>query len=296
MDMPVSDQLQHVVRPVAGLQRLWSFTPSSVSHRQKLDRIFRSAWRRSPRPPYRVISQAFPAPRWNFFFLFSPSGEISASQHFTMQRLRSTGIPLLVVIATLTEQDIPPIMQHASDALIWKGLPGYDFSAYRIGLEHISSSAPGADLLVMNDSVFGPFGDIEQLVANAPWGLTGFTSSTMAENHIQSYAFVLKAVDETVLNDLSEVMLARHSFNRPGDVILCQELALARVAARKTTVGSYWHCDGRTHKDPMLNVPLQLLDAGLPFLKKSLLGKMRTFQNSEAIRERLLMLGHAELD
>ncbi|MGQ2908848.1 MAG: rhamnan synthesis F family protein [Aliihoeflea sp.] len=296
MDMPVSDQLQHVVRPVAGLQRLWSFTPSSVSRRQKIDRLFRSYWRRSPRPPYRVIKPVFPASRWNLLFLFLPSGRISVSQHFTIQRLNSTGIPLLVVVATLAEEDVPVILREATDALIWKGLSGYDFSAYRIGLEEISSNAPGADLLVMNDSVFGPFGDIELLVANAPWGLTGFTSSAMAENHIQSYAFAVKSVDKTLLSNLSEAMLPKHSFNSPGDVILCQELALARVASGHTSVGSYWHSDGRTYGDPMLTVPLELLDAGLPFLKKSLLGKMQSFQDVEAIRERLLALGHAEID
>jgi hypothetical protein len=291
MDMPVSDQLQHVVRPVAGLKRLWSFTPSSVSHRQKLQRFRCFLWRKSPRPPHQIFKPVFRAPRWNLFFVYAPDGRISASQEFSMRSLRSTNVPLLVIVATDRPESVPSTLADASDALIWKGLSGYDFSAYRLGLEEIGSRSPGADVFVMNDSVFGPFGDFEQLVARAPWRMTGFTSSALGENHIQSYAFIVQSVDAGLLADLADALLPRHAFDIAGDVILCQELALARVASRRMDVGSYWH-NGRSNSDPMLEMPLDLLDAGLPFLKKSLLGKMKSFQDAQAVRKRLIDLGH----
>jgi hypothetical protein len=287
----VSDSLQHIVPPVEGLQRSWSFIPGSVSQLQKLQRFRCFLYRKSPRPPHHIVKPVFPAQRWNVFFAYAPDGQLSDSQDFSIGSLRSTNVPLLVIVATDKPGSVPSSLADVSDALIWKGLTGYDFSAYRIALEEIGSRSPGADVLVMNDSVFGPFGEFEKLVASAPWRLTGFTSSSLGENHLQSYAFVIQSVDPGLLDDLAEVLLPRHAFDIAGDVILCQELALARVASRRMSVGSYWH-NGRSKTDPMLEMPLDLLDAGLPFLKKSLLGKMKSFQDVQTVRNRLIDLGH----
>lgn len=291
MDKPISDQLQQFVRPVDGLQRVWSFIPGSVSPRQKLQRFRCFLWRKSPRPPYCVVKPVFPSNRWNVFFAYTPDGRVSDSQIFSVNSLRSLEVPLLVIVATDKLESVPPALLEASNALVWKGLSGYDFAAYRIGLEEIGTRSPGADVLIMNDSVFGPFGDVESLVALAPWRLTGFTSSYLGENHLQSYAYIVQSVDAGLLDDLADVLMPRHAFDIAGDVILCQELALGRIASRRMSVGSFWH-NGGSRSDPMLEVPLDLLNAGHPFLKKSLLGKMKSFQDVQAVRKRLIDLGH----
>jgi len=292
MDASVSDDLTRLVRPVNKLERLWTFTPSDASLLWKLRRIWRFSRRRRARPTHHVLKPVFQAPRWNICFLFSPQGDLSASQLYSLHALRSAGVPLLVIVATKDPLTIPPDLTKLSDALIWKGLSGYDFSAYRIGLEQIAELSPGADVLMMNDSVFGPFGDIERLVAATPWRLAGFTSSAVIENHIQSYAFIMKSFDAELLENLSPVLLPHHAFDRAADVILCQEVQLARIAARHVTVGSFWHGAARSDLDPMLNMPLELIDVGMPFLKKSLFGKMRSFQDSEVIQRKLIELGH----
>jgi hypothetical protein len=293
MDAPVSGELNRLVRPVDGLQRLWPFIAGSVSRWSGIQRAWRSFRRRSVRPEHRILKPVFPASRWNIYFVYSPDAGLSQCQLYTLKALRATGTPLLVIVATRDAQTIPAMLTDFADALVWKSLSGYDFSAYRIGLEQMSERSPGADLLVMNDSVFGPFGDIERLVVSAPWRLTGFTSSAQIENHIQSYAFVLKAFDGEVLSQLGEVMPASHAFDFAGDVILCQEIPLARVAARHMSVGSFWHSvAARSDFDPMLHKPFELVDAGMPFLKKSLLGKMHFFQDCDVVRAKLEELGH----
>lgn len=292
MDASVSDDLTRLVRPVDKLEHLWTFEPSSASLLWKLRRNWRFARRLSARPAHQVLKPVFHASRWNIYFVFSPQGDLSSSQLYSLQALRSVGVPLLVIVATKNLETIPPDLAKLSDALVWKNLSGYDFSAYRIGLEQISQSSPGADILMMNDSVFGPFGNVEKLVAATPWRVTGFTSSAVIENHIQSYAFILKSFDAALLESLSAVMLPRHAFDRAGDVILCQEVQLARVAARHVSVGSFWHGAARSDLDPMLNMPLELIDAGMPFLKKSLFGKMQSFQDSETLQRKLIELGH----
>ncbi len=292
MDASVSDDLTRLVRPVDKLQHLWTFEPSNASPLWKLRRSWRFARRLSARPAHQVLKPVFQAPRWNIYFVFSPQGDLSSSQLYSLQALRPAGVPLLVIVATPNPETIPLGLAELSDALIWKNLTGYDFSAYRIGLEQISQSSPGADILMMNDSVFGPFGDVEKLVAATPWRVTGFTSSAVVENHIQSYAFILKSFDTALLENLSPVILPRHAFDQAGDVILCQECQLARIAARHVSVGSFWHGAARSDLDPMLNMPLELIDAGMPFLKKSLFGKMQSFQDSETVQRTLVELGH----
>jgi hypothetical protein len=57
-------------------------------------------------------------------------------------------------------------------------------------------------------------------------------------------------------------------------------------------VGALWFGDGSRVDDPMLRFPRELVKAGLPFLKKSLLGKNRMFNQVEACREILQSHGH----
>ncbi|WP_152529536.1 hypothetical protein [Aliihoeflea sp. 2WW] len=292
MDAIVSEQLARVVLPVDKLEHLWTFEPSTASLLWKLRRSWRFARRLTTRPAHHVLKPVFQAPRWNVYFIFSLQGELSPSHHYSLKSLRSSGVPLLVIVATRNLETIPPDLALLSDALIWKNLSGYDFSAYRIGLEQIARTVPHADILIMNDSVFGPFGDIEKLVAAAPWRVTGFTSSAVIENHIQSYAYILKSFDAVLLDNCSTVMLPNHAFDRAGDVILCQECQFARIAAHHVSVGSFWHGAADRDLDPMLNLPLELIDAGMPFMKKSLFGKMKSFQNSEIMQRKLIELGH----
>ncbi len=86
------------------------------------------------------------------------------------------------------------------------------------------------------------------------------------------------------------------AFNRGQEVVQCQELRFARVASRHMKVGAYWYGNTDTVADPMLVKPFGLLDAGLPFLKKSLLGKMGKFQRREAVLEVLRRFAHPVLE
>jgi hypothetical protein len=58
------------------------------------------------------------------------------------------------------------------------------------------------------------------------------------------------------------------------------------------SVGAFWFASGNAVDDPMLRRPLELLDAQFPFMKYSLFGKMRRFQNPQIIAERISKLGH----
>jgi lipopolysaccharide biosynthesis protein len=175
---------------------------------------------------------------------------------------------------------------------LWKDLPGYDFSAYRLVLSHLAGCSPGAEVLVMNDSVYGPFADLREVFDTAPWALTGFTASNLRESHIQSYAFLLRNLRPSTLVRLAPVLPPGIAFNQFRHIIDLQESRFARVAARSMSVGALWYGDVRDLSDPTLARPMELLDNGFPFLKRSLLGKHQGFIERDAVLARLHALGH----
>lgn len=281
------------VGSVQGLQTYWSFVPSrpSLGIRYRRFKVWLAG--RSRRPPHEVIHEVRPGDIWVVYFMYCPNGEAETRHEFTLSRLREERLRVLCICATPNSEQIPEVAKEKSDALVWKGLGGYDFSAYRIGLELICESSDGARVLCLNDSMLGPFAELRPFIERAPWDLTGFTASALHENHIQSYGFVFSRMDTRRLLHLQDVLFPDAAYDDVEAVILNQENKLARVAHAHMSVGAYWYSDGTKIDDPCLRRPFELLDAGFPFLKRSLIGKMSHFQDPEKVRERLSLLGMA---
>lgn len=276
---------QLALQQVTGLTLFWDFKPSPGSKELTHERL-KCALRRPVRAPaHQVLKPVRHHPEWAVLFLYAPQGRLDAAQCFTLDRLKDQGLPLFVVLASASAEQVPSDLAGRCDALYWKALPGFDFSAYRLALTAIARHSPGADVFVMNDSVFGPFSDIRPFLKHAPWDLTGFTASAQMENHLQSYAFVLKNVTRARMRRLASVLFPFMAFNTIHDVIHCQESRLARVAAKTMSVGALWYAGAAAGEalDPPLHSPLALLEAGFPFLKKSLIGKHARFMERSLV-------------
>ncbi|UVI40849.1 hypothetical protein [Qipengyuania spongiae] len=201
---------------------------------------------------------------------------------------------------------VDPALKNV-EALYWKALGGFDFSAYAIFLHEVSIRSPGALLYLQNDSVLGPFGEIDRLIASIPWRTGGFLASSAMENHIQSFAFVMHDVTPTLIRTLRPVISPRRSLDHWRDVVCRQETRFARIAARSGTVGSLWFSErprqverglietlvqraqGRKItpdvQDPSLVAAANLLETGFPFLKRSLFGRNASFQNQARLTQ-----------
>ena len=266
-----------------GLERDWPFQASEVPlWRRRL--VLQAVLSRSRRrPPSAMLREVSPRPVWALYFSYAPDGALGDVQRFSLERLRDQGFAVLVVQAAtapgLVDADLLP---RYADALYWKGLAGYDFSAYTLGLEAIARHSPGADVLVLNDSVFGPFADLRPMLRSAPWELTGFTASGKFENHVQSYAFLLKNLTPQRLRRLRTVFLPALALEDRDDVIFCQETRLARVASHSMSVGARWY--GRD-SDPTQAAPFELLREGFPFVKRSLLTARSAFKDKQAMAD-----------
>jgi hypothetical protein len=262
---------------VEAILRNEAFRPSQVKlggwiFRQRLFYQWFGARRRPP--AHRVLKPCSSGPRWTLFFLYSPDGTLKESQRVTLCRLKNLNRSLFVVCATSDASKMPGEVFEMADALYWKALSGFDFSAYAIGLNAIADAAPHADVFVLNDTVYGPFGSLDSLLNNAQWELTGFTGCAIFENHIQSYAFLLRDVTKARMHDLRGIFPLSYAYDDRDAVILCFETQFARVASRTMTVGSFWS-GTQSDIDPSLTDALTLVEEGFPFVKKSLLGKHR---------------------
>jgi lipopolysaccharide biosynthesis protein len=208
------------------------------------------------------------------YFAFEPQGRMLAHHRQTLSRLHAEGLHVLVVLASSGLETMDGAWRQHSHAMLWKGTAGFDFSGYALALEHLVKHSPGAKVLLFNDSVFAPLAPLRPLLQGLQPGLTGFTASGHPEPHIQSYAFALSPLPADTLQALRPVMRRHLVLVQREDVIACQELLLARTAAAHMPVRALVYAP--TH-DPTQAAPFELLERGLPFLKRSLLAARSSY-------------------
>lgn len=258
----------------AALRSDWHYTPSTPNWRVRATRIYCRFRGRIAAPAHRVLTPPVGTGAWTIYFAYLPDGQVQAAHRFAIRALKALDRKLMIVCATRDVEAVPDELRDSADALIWKALPGFDFSAYGIGLRSLAAHCPGSDALVLNDSTFGPLANLAPWLARARWDLTGFTATSNVENHIQSYAFHLRDVTLQRMKALSAIFPATHGYDRFWSVVLRQETRFARIAARTMSVGAFLYADHDEVEDPTWQMALPLVGAGFPFLKRSLLGKL----------------------
>lgn len=292
----VKKLLQHRPSPktvvgINALERDWTFRPSAPDALMRLTHWSILCNRRRA-PAWREIRPVTARPRWIFYFVFAPNGTLDDAHRFTLAQLRQSEAGVAVICAAPSVEAIPSELHAYGDALYWKDLPGFDFSAYAIALGETARRSPGADVLVMNDSVFGPFGEVDDLWRHMAWDLTGFTASAQVQNHIQSYAFMVRRMDAARLSDLRGVILTNHAYDDYLGVVYGQETRFARIAARRMTVGALWYADDRRCGNPSIFAALALVEAGFPFIKRALFTKSAYAYDRQAVVVALAARGH----
>ncbi len=273
------------------LQRDWTFRPSAPDGVTRLVRLAVSRGLR-PAPDREALIPFTSKPRWIVYFVYLPNGELTAAHRYTLARLREADAALAIICATPDRGIVPDALRGYADALYWKALAGFDFSAYAIALHEIARFSPEADVLVLNDSTFGPFVPIDSLWGKMRWDLTGFTASGQIENHIQSYGFHLRGWNASKAHALRSIFLERAAYDTYRDAVYGQETRFARRAATVMSVGALWYADHVHANDPSIFAALPLVRAGFPFIKKALLTKTDYVYERAEVLDALRALGH----
>jgi hypothetical protein len=129
------------------------------------------------------------------FVHFDAGGQVVPAARDFIARLASTG--LTVVFVTNSEQiqdeDKGFLKQHCSAILIRRNI-GYDFGAWRDALDTLGlPRAETKAIYLVNDSVYGPFSDLQPLLAAVDFeraDLWGATESWQHRYHLQSFFLV----------------------------------------------------------------------------------------------------------
>lgn len=293
---PVADRCSFAAEQHQGLavQADWTFSAQSPHWRRRAWVAAAYLGRSGPMPAMRVLREPTPAVEgWCGYFIYAPDGRLQPHHHYTLAKLRSMRRRLAVVIATDRPEQVPLPALHEVDALVWKALPGYDWSAYALLIRLIARFSAGSPLLLLNDSVLGPFSDLQALMPRLQrWSLAGLTSTNQVENHLQSYCLHLSGVDLQTVHSLRPLFPAGRCLNNRLDVVLCQETRWARLASATMSVGSLLHVHSQGKADLTLQQPLTLLQRGLPFIKRSLLRALADGALKQALLATLLAHGH----
>lgn len=281
-----------LARAFPGVQTNWNYVPStprwSVVTRRWAARLTREA-----APAWTTLVPPATTGRWLLYFVYLPQGELLPQHRFTLERLAAENANLMIVCACPPGHAVLTELKARCDALCWKALNGFDFSAYAIGLTELARHAPGSDVMILNDSMLGPFAPLTPFIDGARWRLAGLCASSLEENHLQSFALIVRGLDAQFVEAVSPALSTSWSYNAIHPVILQQETRLARVASRHMSVGAFWYTDGSRYMDLSLHCPEQLIDAGFPLLKRSLVGKFNgSFQDPARMRALLQRLGH----
>jgi lipopolysaccharide biosynthesis protein len=184
-----------------------------------------------------------------------------------------------VVVVSTAEGAAPlqwPGPQPAGVTILRRPNAGYDFGSWATALDRYPVVAGADQVLLMNDSLAGPFEPIDHLLArfdDSRANVWGLTDTTQFGHHLQSYCLGFKK------QTLREAPLARfwrgiRVESSRDDVIWRYEIGLSRLLHRERyTLDVAIPCSSvvREGQNPTIIGWRRLLDSGFPFVKRQLL-------------------------
>lgn len=223
------------------------------------------------------------------FAHFDGQGEVKPFILEFLRQLRACCDDIVFVsTATLTDEELAKVRPFCGRALRRENA-GYDFCMWQDALRDLDLS--GLDELVLtNSSVFGPLFPLapifERMSADAAdfWGMTDNFAVTW---HLQSYFLVFK---RRVLSSpiFSKFFASVLPFRDKEQVVFSYEIGLSKFllengfkASSFVPMGSWLANERRRARverarlDSTLFFPLELLQAGMPFVKVALLRENR---------------------
>jgi hypothetical protein len=210
---------------------------------------------------------------------WTPGTRVSRSVAELTRALISNGYSLLIVS---TAEGSGPLVwpedQPAGVTVLRRPNIGYDFGSWATGLDRYPTVAGADEVLLINDSLAGPFRPIDHILESFHatgadvWGMTDTTQFT---RHLQSYCLGFKhqVLQEAPLAHFWRDICIEGSRD---DVIWRYEIGLSRLLQREAFTMDAAFRYGKVvgeGKNPTIHGWKRLLDLGFPFVKRELLRK-----------------------
>jgi hypothetical protein len=213
-----------------------------------------------------------PGSRVCLMVIFCPAGvvpEHSLRQFEAWVALPCEVVVLLVAPDPRAEIDTAPLA--AACGILRRDNRGYDFGAWAAAIEMLPELAEAGELIIANDSVYGPVGDLAEymrLIDARPGDVIGPVESGHLRRHFQSFMLVFRP------RALTHPAFRRFwSGVRTGEratVVLRYELRLFETLAAAGLACTPVH-RAVDHRNPTLTGWRRLLDEQFPFVKVQLL-------------------------
>ncbi len=238
------------------------------SHRQKV-----SLW-----PADKVTL----GPRVALFCHFDAHGAVRADTLRYLAALHDAGFSIVAVSNSGSlRPDAMTALHSLCAAVLVRRNVGYDFCAWREGLERLGLPRGDTELLLLaNDSVYGPLHPLTPLLARIASGgadVWGLTDSEQIRFHLQSYFLAANAA--ALRSDAwrrfwrsVRPVPSKHLMIRCYEVGLTQRLSRAGLRCQALWPLTSMQLPDRasTTVNPTHDLWRQLLDAGFPFIKREL--------------------------
>lgn len=134
-----------------------------------------------------------PLGMWCVYSHFDKSSSVQQYVFDALESLKKTGFNILFVSTSpsINEDSLCTLRQHTSIVALRENT-GYDFGSYKMGIQHLYTSQTSLSQLVLtNDSVFGPLFDLTGIVERSTkYDLYGMTDSFDRLYHLQSYFII----------------------------------------------------------------------------------------------------------
>jgi tetratricopeptide (TPR) repeat protein len=143
-----------------------------------------------------VVGQVARSHRLAVYAIYVPDGELKAYHRAVLDALRNADYTTIVVNSTMMRADsLAEDALERAEAMVVRSGPGRDFASWIVALAHFAPVLEHVDhLLLLNDSLIGPFGDFRSvldLLENDPADFKGLTESFEREYHLQSSLLML---------------------------------------------------------------------------------------------------------
>ncbi len=247
--------------------------------REGLTLVFSESAERTPHSINDVqVSGALPAPdrapSIAIIAAHDQRGSVGLAVRHLCSALSAEGISVVLTydhpVETQTTADDPWV------AIVSANHAGYDFFSWRLALEQFAPDAAFDEIFLLNDSIIGPFGPIDDLLATwraLPFNVTGLVESSDPRAHLQSWGLRFSGRAATPANLLSLYGRAQ-SPTRKGDAIDFLEIPLTEhFRTRGFTSGSIFSqaTVSSATRNPAIYGWRELLASGLPFVKREVL-------------------------
>jgi hypothetical protein len=224
-----------------------------------------------------LVSQVARSHRLAVYAIYVPDGRLKDYHRALLDTLRNADYTTIVVNSTITRADslAEDALERAGAVIVRSGA-GRDFASWIVALAHFAPALEHADhLLLLNDSLIGPFGDFGSVLdalENDPADFKGLTDSVEREYHLQSSLMMLsrdalfsKAFLKFLLNFVPPT--TRDSVVKEGEIGLSMQLRRAGIATASRVPYSKlvetWLRDIPNQIDWAQSLPTRLEELGL---------------------------------